>query len=171
MHPLKGLKICKGWNSCHTHNISHVRSLHLGKLGWMSGTSFNTLSWIYQSINLSTLISHKKSRGYGNKKMIINMSTNCRNKMKSEDLCQGVETAAEKKHPHMIDSNGELLLFHFMAFVTIIVSVLHDFFCPIYPHHLSASFALGTSSSEGNNFSAGSCIVRTKQSTACEHVR
>ena len=95
--PFEGLKICKGWNSCHTHNISHVRSLHLGKLGWMSGTSFNTLSWIYQSINLSTLISHKKSRGYGNKKMIINMSTNCRNKMKSEDLCQGVETAAEKK--------------------------------------------------------------------------
>ena len=43
------------------NSISHVRSLHLGKLGWMSGTSFNTLhNWIDQSINLSTLISHKK---------------------------------------------------------------------------------------------------------------
>lgn len=44
--------------------------------------------------------SHTKNSGYRNKKMIINVSTNCRNKMKLEDLCQGVGTAAAKTSAH-----------------------------------------------------------------------
>ena len=78
------------------------------------------------------------------------MSTNCRNKMKLDDLCQGVGTATKKNIRHMIDSNGKLLPVPFMAFVTMVVSALHGFSAPsalttylpalhLAPHHQKAT--------------------------------
>ena len=177
MHPLKGFKICKGWNSCHTHwcifmffNSQQYQSCQVTTFGETRLDVRNIFQHPpqldlpnHQSFNLDLT---QKSSGYRNKKMVINMPTNCRNKMKLEDVCQGVGTAAAKTSAHdRFKWRAAPVPLHGLCQYCMIFSA------PIYPHHLSASFALGASSSEGNNFSAGSCIVRTKQSTACEHVR